>query len=185
MFSTFVNLQGEETQSDLDFLHLPGTSRIDELPNIVSVCAITELLNVLHFDSYSPMQMSPEDQLMAIHVHCQTRAILQWLVCTCTLKDEQNCWMDIDIVSSTCIYWAKGLLDGKIDSKKSGIQPRVPGFTIDALWCRLGGSLGNDWESKITTAFHSFFLIHTMRAISGQKKLFPLVSKFMFCFISY
>jgi hypothetical protein len=109
MFSTFVNLQGEETQSDLDFLHLPGTSGIDELPNIVSVCAIAEL------------QMSPEDQLMAIHVCCQTRAILQWLVCTHTLKDEQNRWIAVDIVSSTCIYWAKGLLDGKIDSEKSGI----------------------------------------------------------------
>jgi hypothetical protein len=182
--STFVNLQGEETQSDLDFLHLPGTSGIDELPNIVSVCAIAELLNVLHFDSYSPMQMSPEDQLMAIHVRRQTRAILQWLVRTRTLEDEQNRWMDVDIVSGTCVYWAKGLLDGKIDSEKSGIRPRVPGFTVDALRCRLGGSLGDDLESNITTAFRSFFFIRTMRAVSGQKKLLPLVSKFMFCFIS-
>lgn len=173
-------MEGEETQSDFDFLHLPGISGVNYLPNFVSMCAIAELLNVIHFDSYSPMQMPPEDRLMAIHVRCQTRAALQWLLRTHTLVDEENHWRDADVIRGTCVHWAKGLIDGKTDSEKSEIQPRVPGLTVDALRRKLDGSLGGNWESEISHASHSFALIRTL-SIRRRKGFLPSIRKFKFC----
>jgi hypothetical protein len=187
LFSPIVNAEGEETQSDLDLLHLPGNSGMEDLPNLVSMCAITELLNVIHFGSYSSMKMPPEDRVMAVHVRYLTRTTWQWLTSTHILEDEENHWRDAGIVRGTCVYWAKRLLEGITHCEKSGIEPRIPGLTTDALRRELDGSLGVGWESEIrpiSPVQHSFALIRTMRDVA-REKVSPLASKFKFYFISY
>ena len=165
VYSDLVYLKGKDTQSDLDVLHLPGISGEDNLPNLISLCAIAELLDVLHFDSYRPMRMAPEDKMMADHTRRLARTTLQWLLCRYELQDEDNRWRNRDVVRGTCVYWAKGLLTAKSFGDKFGItNPRVADLTLFTLRRELDFSLGGDWDRDISLPpSTTLMLVRTLR----------------------
>jgi hypothetical protein len=180
-FSPIAGLKGGGTQSELDQLHLPGLSGMENLPNLVSLCAIFEFLNVLHFDSYGPTRMAPEEQLMAVHTRHLARTTFQWFLNRCELQVDDNGWRNSEVVRGTCVHWAKGLLAAKMHSDASGINPRVPGFTVDALRRELDGCLGIGWEIEPGPTPTTFMLVRTMRVV-GPKKISPLSRMCFFCF---
>lgn len=163
-------MQGEDTQTDLDVLHLPGTSGEENLPNLISLCAIAEFLNVIDLNSYRPMGMAPEDRMMAIHTRHLARTTLQWLICRYELQDEDNRWRESDVVRGLCVYWAKGLLTAKSFAEISGLaDPRVPDLTVFTLRRELDDALGDNWDTMSTPPSDSLMLVRTLAALRLEK----------------
>ncbi|KAF8221405.1 hypothetical protein L208DRAFT_1382279 [Tricholoma matsutake] len=117
--------------------------------NILAVCAIIELANVLHSDMYCPNGVSPEERLIMICTRKLARTIVQK---TMDFRDDSGN-SGITLIQGHAVYMASMLLEVMEACVHDGFKLAIPLGTIKS---QLDGCFGTGRSTCITIKGHSF-----------------------------
>lgn len=128
--------------SNADKLHL-GNSK-----NVLSICALAELANVLHSHTYSVSGVSPGERLVMIRTRKLARTIIQN-----TMDVDEGGNHGKGLLRAHVLYLASMIVDSLDHGITSGIKSSV---SPEAIKSQINGCLGTGWEKCIVSDAHPF-----------------------------
>jgi hypothetical protein len=131
-------------------------SQLGDPKNILSICALVELANVLHSDTYHPDGVSPDQRLLLIHIRKLARTMVRK---TMVLRDDSGNSGNT-LIRGHAVYMASMLLEALEACVGRGFKLAVP---LRAIKLQLEGCLGYGWRTGIKIRGHSFIRQFTLK----------------------
>lgn len=116
-------------------MHLPDLDTCDGVLDLMTVCILTEMANVLNMKTYTEEKMSHAGRVECRAARAKTRHLMEWFFCTYELIDEET---QQTLDARDDVYWAymarvAKCVDDSMDAAPEGWHNGVKFCTRDAV----------------------------------------------------